>query len=214
MNKRNAGLNLTAAARFSSLTRRFQCPPCEGLASRRSPLSSAFARSVPVLLPGAENTHWRLLTNLFFQTVQKGPDARRKKNSRPTSSCNTRGFELFAATQQMGLFQQPDCSRASGYQNGPPLAGPSGETSGREVSCSALPAMSTIRVFVDCRRAAMDHSKDQVGHVHDSLKMKLVRKKHGDERRPPGYRMIASFRPGRACTEKHSNYGIKKRTIW
>ena len=43
----------------------------------------------------------------FFQAAQKGPDARRTKSSRPTRSPATRGFELFTATQQMGLFQQP-----------------------------------------------------------------------------------------------------------
>ncbi|EPR36127.1 D-alanine--D-alanine ligase domain protein [Alkalidesulfovibrio alkalitolerans DSM 16529] len=48
-----------------------------------------------------------LLTTPFSQAAQKGPDARRTKSSRPTRSPATRGLELFTATQQMGLFQQP-----------------------------------------------------------------------------------------------------------
>lgn len=163
MNKRNAGLNLTAAARFSSLTRRFQCPPCERLASRRSQQPSAFVRSVPALLPGAVNMHYL---------------------------------------------------HAPGYQYGQPLAGLNGEAAGRVVICSALPAISMPRVVGDCRCAAVHQQRSLWGHAHDSWKMKLVRKKPGGKKRPPGYRMNASFWPERADTStRQANNGITKRTI-
>lgn len=49
MTKRNAGMNLKAAARPTSPTRQFACSSPKGLSSRRAMSPPAFVRSIPAL---------------------------------------------------------------------------------------------------------------------------------------------------------------------
>jgi hypothetical protein len=53
-----------------------------------------------------------VLTKPIWQAVEKGSSARRNKNSRSTRTPCTLEFELFAATPQSGLYQQPKTALA------------------------------------------------------------------------------------------------------
>ncbi len=93
----------------------------------------------------SDNARSRLPMDATLQAAQKAPDARRKESSRPTRISNTRGFELSAATQQMGVFQRSGLSRRDFLQRCAVLAAGTAAASAASVLVPAFAGAEALR---------------------------------------------------------------------